>query len=117
VTGSSAADAPSVEIRDDPDEGAYVIEVDGRRAGKAEYRIRVGHHVFVPTEIADEFSGMGLATELVRHALDDVRSQGGSVVPICPFFASYIRRHPEYEDLVDREMTDRVERARREKGS
>ncbi|MFZ0012742.1 MAG: GNAT family N-acetyltransferase [Acidimicrobiia bacterium] len=101
-----------VEIRDDPDEGAYVIDVDGERAGKAVYHMRGGRHLFVHTEIADDFSGMGLGTRLVRFALDDVRSGGGLMVPICPFFASYIERHPEYEDIVDHDLTDRVNRNR-----
>jgi hypothetical protein len=34
------------------------------------------------------------------------------MVPICPFFAAYLKRHPEYEDVVDRELTDRIHRAR-----
>jgi predicted GNAT family acetyltransferase len=41
----------------------------------------------------------------VKYALEDVRAREGRVVPLCPFFASYIKRHPEYEDLVDHEMT------------
>jgi hypothetical protein len=37
----------------------------------------------------------------VRAALDDVRSRGGTVVPLCPFVRGWIERHPEYRDLVD----------------
>lgn len=106
----------NVRIRDVPDEGAYVVEVDGRRAGKAEYRVRNDRKVFVHTEIDDEFSGMGLGTRLVAHALDDVRSEGGQMVPLCPFFAAYIKRHPEYEAIVDRELTGHYH-ARRARGS
>lgn len=96
-----------IDIRDDPEEKAYVIDVDGRRAGKAEYRSRDDLKVFVHTEIDDEFEGMGLGTRLVKYALDDVRASGGRMVPLCPFFAAYLKRHPEYEDLVDREMFKR----------
>lgn len=103
---------PELEIRDDPDEGAYVIEVGGEPAGKAVYHIRGGRHLFVHTEIDDRFSGMGLGTKLVRYALDDVRAKQGTMVPICPFFAAYLKRHHEYDDIVDRELTDRINRAR-----
>jgi predicted GNAT family acetyltransferase len=41
----------------------------------------------------------------VADALDDIRSRGLKVVPLCPFVAAYIRRHPEYEDLVARERS------------
>jgi len=105
---------PVVEIRDLPEEGAYVVEVDGQRAGMAFYQVRGdGPKVFVHTEIADEFAGMGLGTRLVRFALDDVREQGDKMVPICPFFAAYVDRHPEYKDIVDTELTARLNARRR----
>jgi predicted GNAT family acetyltransferase len=37
---------------------------------------------------------------LVEAALTDIRVRGLRVVPLCPFVAGYIRRHPEYADLV-----------------
>lgn len=103
---------PLIEVRDDPDEGAYVVEVDGESAGEAVYRVRGGSHLFVHTEVDEKFAGMGVGTRLVQEALDDVRAQGGSVVPICPFFAAYIRRHPEYEDLIDQRLYQRVKKTR-----
>lgn len=98
-------DEREIEIRDAPGEGSYVIDVDGSRAGKAEYRMRDGRHVFTHTEIDEEHSHEGLASKLVKFALDDVRSKEGQVVPLCPFFAAYIQRHPEYEEIVDHQMT------------
>ena len=38
-----------------------------------------------------------------RAALDDIRARGLVVVPLCPFVARYVERHPEYDDLVDHE--------------
>jgi predicted GNAT family acetyltransferase len=98
-------DEREITIRDAPEEVAYVIDVDGTRAGRAEYRMSDGRHVFTHTETDDSFSGQGIASRLVKYALEDVRAREGRVVPLCPFFASYIKRHPEYEDLVDHEMT------------
>lgn len=94
-----------VDIRDEPEEQAYVIEVDGARAGRAEYRTIDERRVFTHTEVDGEFSGLGLATRLVRFALDDMQSQQTRIVPLCPFFAAYIRRHPEFDELVDHELT------------
>jgi predicted GNAT family acetyltransferase len=95
-------------IWDDEDNHRYVIEVDDATAGLAVYHLRGGRHIFVHTEISKEFGGQGLGRDLVKFALDDVRSKGGLVVPICPFFAAYLERHPEYEDLVDRELLDSI---------
>ena len=106
----------SVIIRDVPDDHRYVIEVDGEVAGLAVYHLRGGRHFFVHTEVSPDYSGRGLGQQLVRFALNDVRSQQGVVVPICPFFAAYIRRHPEYEDLVDRQIMERIEKSRHDQG-
>lgn len=111
VPAELGPDTSQIEVFDDADSSAYVISVDGERAGKAVYHMRGGRHFFVHTEIDDEYSGHGLGTTLVKSALDDVRQSGGAVVPLCPLFAAYIKRHPEYEDLVDHEIMDRVDRA------
>lgn len=109
---SSRDESPSAPenlvVTNDPDEGAYVVDIDGERAGKAEYRIRDGRVVFTHTEVEDRFSGRGVASRLARHALDDVRAQGMMIVPLCPFIAAYVRRHDEYQDMVDQEMLDRA---------
>ena len=109
----STSDAPRIDIGDATEEGAYVVSVDGERAGRAEYLMREGRHVFVHTEVDERHAGAGLAAQLIRFALDDVRSSGGRIVPICPYVSAYIRRHPEYEDLVDHEMTMRLKARKR----
>ena len=100
------------EIRDDPAGHRYVIEVDDEVVGFAEYHLRGGRHFFVHTEIDDEHAGRGLGTALVKGALDDVRAAGGVVVPLCPLVAAYIKRHPEYEEMVDQEIVARIDRSR-----
>ena len=62
---------------------------------------RRGDVVVIPhTETSPEFGGRGLAGQLVRYCLDDIRAQGLRVEPACPFVAAYIRKNPEYADLV-----------------
>ena len=80
-----------VTIRDDPGENAYVIEVDGERAGKAEYRIHEGRAVFTHTEVDDAFSGRGLGSRLARFALDDTRRKGMSRTPARGRFLAQMR--------------------------
>ena len=54
----------------------------------------------VHTDVDPKWEGQGVGSELVRGALDDLRARGLKVRPLCPFVAAFIRRHPEYEDLV-----------------
>lgn len=102
MTDRRKDDAPNVKVRDDPENRQFTVEVDGRPAGKAEYRLRGETYLFIHTEIDPEFQGMGVANRLARAALDDVRDQGRTLVPLCPFIAAYISRHPEYQEIVDR---------------
>ena len=54
--------------------------------------------VFTHTEVPPADEGKGLASTLVREALDDTRRRGFKIVPACSFVAAFIRRHPEYND-------------------
>ncbi|MFF9025974.1 GNAT family N-acetyltransferase [Streptomyces eurythermus] len=79
----------------------YEIRVDGQRAGLTAYRDRGEQRVFFHTEIDPAYAGQGLASQLIRAALGDVRSSGGRVVPVCPFVAAYLSKHDDYDDLTD----------------
>jgi uncharacterized protein len=43
---------------------------------------------------------MGLASQLIRYALDEARAAGRNVLTFCPFVRSFIQQHPAYVDLV-----------------
>ena len=90
----------AVEVRDSPDESRFEAYVDGRLAGYSAYILSRGTLNFVHTEVDDAYEGQGLGSKLARGALDDARARHLAVVPLCPFIADYIERHPEYEELV-----------------
>ena len=96
------------EVRDNRERFRYEIVVDGVVAGIIQYNMRGGRLILVHTEVDDAYEGRGLATQLVRGALDDARRRNLHIVPICPFVEGYIERHPEYDDLVDHELFDRL---------
>lgn len=105
----------STEVRDDPANGRYVLMVDGQLAGFSQYRLDGERITIYHTEVEPEYEGQGLGDELARSALDDVRSRGLALVPVCPFISAYIRRHPdEYLDLVVPSRRAKVMEAPRE---
>ena len=53
-----------------------------------------------PFSSAESCEGRGCGSRLAAAALEDARREGLDVVPLCPFIARYIERHPEYEQLV-----------------
>jgi uncharacterized protein len=89
-----------VTITDSTGRERYEILVDGKLAGFAQYRRRPAMIEFVHTEIESSFEGQGLGGKLIHFALDDARDNGLAVLPYCPFVNAYIKRHPEYADLV-----------------
>jgi predicted GNAT family acetyltransferase len=98
--------APSADVRvvDEPERSRFEIRVDGDVAGFTEYRRRPGLIAFIHTLIDPRFEGRGLASQLVRTALSEARSDGLSVFPFCPFVRSYIAGHTEYLDVVPEDM-------------
>jgi predicted GNAT family acetyltransferase len=92
----------NISIVNLPEENRYEIRVGDETAGFSEYRIVREHVVFTHTVILPAFEGMGLGTRLAVFALDDVRAQGGlRIVPRCPFVSAYVRKHDDWDDLID----------------
>lgn len=94
------------EIVDNPERRRFEAWLDGEKAGSAHYRRRGGRVIFTHTEVDEAYEGKGIGSRLAAAALDMVRFQGEKAVPLCPFIDSYIRRHGEYSDLVDVDMTE-----------
>ncbi|GAB2583098.1 N-acetyltransferase [Paractinoplanes abujensis] len=90
----------TVEVHDNPDRHRYEITVAGELAGFVVYLLEPEKIVFVHTEIEMAYEGRGLGSRLARDTLDDARRRHLRVVPACPFFARFIRNHPEYQDLT-----------------
>jgi uncharacterized protein len=87
-------------VEDNAGQSRFELRVDGEVVGWSEYRPAGDSVIVAHTEIDERREGEGLGSELVRGTLDHIRASGKSVIPTCPFTAEYIRRHPEYVDLV-----------------
>jgi predicted GNAT family acetyltransferase len=90
-----------MDVTNAPEQRRYEARIDGELAGIAEYRASDKIVTFVHTQVMSEFEGKGVASGLVRAALDDVRAHGRKVRPVCPFVKGYIEKHSdEYGDLA-----------------
>jgi predicted GNAT family acetyltransferase len=88
-------------VSDNSESHRYEAVVDGTVAGFIAYRDRPdGARVFLHTETDPAFAGKGIASSLVRQALEAEREHGRRIVPVCPFVAAYLTRHPEYQNLA-----------------
>ena len=87
------------DVRDNTERSRFEINVDGNIAF-SEYwrtgdRLTIRH-----TEVPKALEGRGIGSALARGLLDLARTQKLKVKPLCPFVAGYIKKHPEYSDLL-----------------
>ena len=75
----------------------------------AAYDLIAGAIRFTHTEVPDSHGGQGLGTALIKAALAAARERALKVVPICPFFRAYLKKHPEEQDLVPPEHRHLIE--------
>ena len=90
----------AVQVKRNAEKSRYEIEVDGTLAGFMQYSLHGDRADFIHTEIAEEFGGRGLASQLIRYSLDDARREHWQVLPYCPFVKAFIAKHDAYRDLV-----------------
>ncbi len=86
-------------VRDDPSSQRYELEVEGVLAF-IDYLRDGGKVVMTHAEVPPALRGGGVGSALVKGALALVRERGDKVVPLCPFVARYMQRHPETRDLL-----------------
>ena len=77
-----------------PERDRYELRLGDRVIGHAAYRRRGDRIAFTHTEVDSACSGRGFGTKLVAEALDSARGASLEVIPLCPFVADYVRRHP-----------------------
>jgi hypothetical protein len=85
----------------------FELSMDGKIA-VLQYKMRPGRIVLLHTEVPEELEGHGIGGQLARAGLEYAREHGLQAAPLCPFVAAYIKRHPEYVDLVPEEHRARV---------
>jgi len=88
-----------MDIVHDPAAHQFRVEADGH-LGVVDYTLRDGAMIITHTEVPPPIGGRGIAAELTRTALDTARRKGWKVVPACSYAAAFIRRHPEFADLL-----------------
>jgi uncharacterized protein len=88
------------DIRNNEAQSQFETTVDGH-TGYASYDLEEPDRiVFTHTIVPGEIEGRGVAAAVVKHGLEHARAKNLKVVPQCGYVAAYIKKHPEYEDLL-----------------
>jgi uncharacterized protein len=91
--------ADAFDVHDNPEASRFEASISGQTA-VAQYEMGPGVITFTHTRVPESLRGKGIANALAQVALAAARARGLQVIPKCTFFASYMRRHPETQDLL-----------------
>ncbi len=90
-------------IHHDPSARRFDTTVDGAHClldytlieGVATHVMTITH-----TEVLAEVGGKGIASALVQAAMAAARNEEWKVIPACSYADTWVKRHPEYADLL-----------------
>jgi predicted GNAT family acetyltransferase len=89
-------------LRFSDNEGAHRFELHegDTLVAYSEYSVLANGLLFSHTEVLPGFEGRGIGSEIAARALAEVRRRQTTAIPVCPFIAAHLRKHPEDLDLV-----------------
>lgn len=88
------------KIEHDVSGHCFELKLEGHRC-VLDYLLHDKVMTITHTGVPSELGGRGLAAEITQFALDYARSQAWQVIPQCSYVAAYIKKHPEYEALLN----------------
>jgi predicted GNAT family acetyltransferase len=80
-------------VRDNKAKHRFELDVEGAMAF-ANYRLAPSTVIITHTETPRALRGRGIASELVKGALELIRTDGLKVVAGCGFVVDYLQKHP-----------------------
>ena len=90
--------------------GRYVAKVDGleseltfTRTTRKGRKLMIANHTGVPSAL----SGRGVGLALLKQAVEDARAEGFRIVPNCSFVRVMLKRHEEWQDIVEQDVAEK----------
>ena len=87
------------DIRDNTEARRFELPV-GEDLAVVTYNLTGQNLMITETLVPEALEGQGIASRLAKHVIADARSRGLVILPVCPFFSSYLQKHPEHADVV-----------------
>ncbi len=84
----------------DPERRRFLVRELGHEAYLEYYELPDGSLDYSHTYTPNEIRGRGIATAIIRQALEYARTKGKQVIPSCPFVQTYADRHREYAPVI-----------------
>jgi predicted GNAT family acetyltransferase len=91
---------PPTSVRHNEAEHRFEIWIDGLLA-LLSYRQEGDRLTIEHTFVPEKLRGHGVAASLASAALGEARTRRWTVIPRCSYVAAYIKRQPQFADLLD----------------
>lgn len=85
---------------DNADARRFEWQVDGETAALIDYGRKGDMLALTHTETKEGFEGRGYAKKLVSTVVGKAEEQGLSILPFCPYVASWLSKNPEHLGVV-----------------
>ena len=92
-------DQTNLDIHHNPEHKRFEITID-KHLNVVEYILTGDRIIFTHTEVHPTLEGQGIAALLAKTGLEYAKAHQLKVMPLCPYVAAYMKRHPEYQDLL-----------------
>ena len=90
------------ELIDNEERHQYEFHI-GKYVPKIEQiKTKNGEIYLTHTEVPVALEGKGVGSQLAEKVLKDIEKQELRLVPLCPFIAGYIQKHPDWRRIVMR---------------
>ena len=77
------------------DNGRRFVYRENSTEAELKFRLNGKRLVLVHTEVPPSLSGRGVGGRLVRAAVERARTNGETIVPVCPFAHNWLRDHAD----------------------
>ena len=100
VLNKKLGDMDDYELIDNEENHQYEFHI-GKYIPRIEYiKTKNGEIYLTHTEVPVALEGKGVGSQLAEKVLKDIEKQGLRLVPLCPFVAGYIQKHPDWRRIV-----------------
>ncbi|MBE2226559.1 MAG: N-acetyltransferase [Ignavibacteria bacterium] len=86
-------------LKDNTERKQFELNAEGHTA-RIEYMIMANKIFLTHTEVPGELEGKGVGSKIVHLALEEIEKRGLKLIPLCPFVAKYLTKHPEWNKIL-----------------
>lgn len=89
-----------IKLEDKAEKSRFQFDLDGQ-LGVVEYILLKDQIYLTHTEVPESLGGRGYGSQIVKLALENIKSRGLKLIPQCPFVVSYIEKNPQWREILD----------------